>query len=99
MSDKVVKIKCPKCGGDLRIHQPVIVRLDNGVMSQVTLVPGWSADERMCKGCGSMVSPVFTAELPIMWAAMEASQEPEEKKIIQPNMVLPVDFKRKMKMY
>jgi hypothetical protein len=83
---ELVQVKCPKCQQDMRIHQPMIVRVDNGVMSQVSLVPSWSADERVCQNCGSTVAPVFAPELPIGWVAMQQEQPAEQKRIILPTL-------------
>ena len=94
---EMVQVKCPKCGNEMRMHQPIVVRIDNGYMSQITLIPSWSPDERVCRSCGSVVSAIFGSQLPTAWVAMEPEPIPEEKRIVAPNMALPVDFAKRLK--
>jgi hypothetical protein len=97
---ETVEIECPKCKARMRMHQPLIVRIDNGLISQVTLVPSWSADERQCKGCGSIVSPIFAMQIPMLWAAMEPDQipeaPPEPSRIVIPSL-RPLNLTDKMR--
>lgn len=94
-------IKCPKCQTELRLHHPVMTRVDNAVMSQVTLCPSWSPSERVCPGCKSVVAPIIPDLKEIIWVVLEREQMPvpadEPSRIIKPGMQLPKDFPRKLK--
>ena len=94
-----VQIKCPKCGTDNRLHTPVIVRSDNGVLSQVTLVPAWSPQERVCPGCKSIIAPMLLPEVRYQWVAMEPAAMPVEEepsRIVRLGMQLPREIPRKI---
>jgi len=100
MSERV-QIKCPKCGADMSVHQPAIVRIDNGLMSQVTLMPSWSPAERLCPGCKWVVAPILAPEVSVGYVAMEQEQLPAELKNepsrIIPAGPLPVDITKRLK--
>jgi hypothetical protein len=95
MSD-LLNIKCARCGTDMQIHQPYLLRTDNGFVSQITLIPSWSVDERICPACGSINSPILPQELALGWAAFEAPKQLEQNRIIKPG-ALPLNLQEKLK--
>lgn len=70
MSPDTTEIKCGKCGAPLRIHIPQIGMAHDHRMSQVTILPSWSLDERECKQCGSLNAPMIM-KIETDWVAYE----------------------------
>lgn len=71
----VVEIKCGKCQATMRVHKPLLHRLENPSLSQLTLLPAWSIEERKCKGCGAVNGPIF-GEAKLAWVAFHAAEKP-----------------------
>jgi hypothetical protein len=81
---ETIDLLCGKCQAPMRVHKPVMVRADNGMMSQIALIPTWSLDERKCNACGAINAPVFVPQLSYAWMAFEAPKEVPGSRIIEP---------------
>ncbi len=91
----VNKTKCPKCGTELNIHAPAIVAHHDAHMSQVSLIPSWSMDERTCRGCGCIVAPRIR-KIDIEIVPYEPVPKREPSRIIPPGP-LPLDINERLK--
>jgi hypothetical protein len=96
MTDDTITLQCGKCGNPMRVHKPLFTRQDNGLVSVVMLVPSWSPEERTCPRCKAIITPVFEAQLPIKWIAMEPKEIKEPSRIILPGPV-PLDVAKRLK--
>lgn len=76
---EITKVPCPKCGTILLLHRPYQAIANDQRMSLVALVPSWSIDERVCRGCRCTVAPVITA-VQNGWMAYDP---PESKAIVE----------------
>jgi len=43
----------------MRQHKPEAVLINNEKMTQLTLIPTWSQDERECRNCHQIIAPVI----------------------------------------
>lgn len=71
MADNTIEFECGKCKQKMRVHNPVLLRLDNGAITQVTLIPSWNAEERVCRNCGAINAPRLVEQVQYGWVAYE----------------------------
>jgi hypothetical protein len=83
--DQIVVINCGKCATPYRVHGPALMRVSTPALSQATLFPSWSVDERMCPKCKTVNAPVL-GDLQILWVPMEAK---EPNRIVPATMLPP----------
>jgi hypothetical protein len=81
--NETIKISCGKCKQEMRVHKPALVRIDNGLVTQVSLVPSWSPDERICRNCGAVNAPRIPNDFPFVWVAYE---QPKMQNIVEPTV-------------
>ncbi len=96
MAENTIELNCGKCGQKVRLHNPVVTRVDDAYCSAVILLPSWSVDERKCPSCGYIISPVFANSLPYAWVSRAPAEKEEKPRIIQPG-ALPMDFEKRLK--
>jgi hypothetical protein len=87
-----IDLKCSKCGALFQIHEPAIVGAMNEYITQVSIVPTWSIDERLCQSCGTFYGPVIKKP-EVVWVPMEKPKQMEEKRILIPNLNMPTDLR------
>jgi hypothetical protein len=87
---ETIEIECPKCKAKIRVHQHFVATVHDSKISQVTLIPSWSIDERTCHGCGSIVAPTIIA---IQHAYAAYDPPKEQPRIIVPSLNPPRDLK------
>jgi hypothetical protein len=75
-----IDIRCAKCGAAMRVHAPSVAMAHDWRMSQVSLIPGWSIDERKCRTCGSYNAPMIV-NIQTEWVGFDA---PAEERRVQP---------------
>jgi hypothetical protein len=76
----VIEIACAKCGSPMRLHLPLVAMAHDSRLSQVSLVPSWSIDERKCRECGTINAPMVT-KIQTEWIGYD---DPNDQKLIQP---------------
>lgn len=72
--------KCLQCSADMSLHQPQSVSITNEFITQLTLVPTYSIDERVCRKCGALHVPVIM-KADLGWSVLAPKKE--EKRIIE----------------
>lgn len=72
---ETILIKCGKCQAEMRVHKPLFHRTVQVAVAQLTLVPSWSLEERVCKSCGRINAPVL-GDAQVVWAAFEPAEKP-----------------------
>jgi hypothetical protein len=90
MERETQEIQCPKCQTKMRIHVHLMATVHDGHMSQVTLLPSWSTDERICPGCGSMIAPIIM-EIKHGYTAYDPPKE--QPRIIPASIPIPRNLK------
>jgi hypothetical protein len=73
-------ISCAKCGNPMRVHMPLVAMAHDARLSQVSIIPSWSLEERKCKVCGALNAPMIL-EIKSDWVAFEP---PAEEQRIKP---------------
>lgn len=91
-----IDIKCAGCGASMRVHKPMLLRQANPGVAIVVLYPSWSVDERICKSCKTLTSPVLS-KVEVAWVAFKPGPPQEERRILVPGMQLPPNLNPKLK--
>jgi hypothetical protein len=89
MSERV-EITCGKCQNKYSVHAPILVPNNTPFISQLSLIPSWSVEERRCPECRAVNGPALMPEAKYTWVAFEV---PEESRIIVPSAQLPRELK------
>lgn len=86
-STPTIEINCAGCGSPMRVHPPGMAHFANQYISQVSVFPSWSLDERTCRECKTVnVCVVKTVET--VWIAFAPKPGEEQKRIVVPGLSL-----------
>lgn len=83
-----IEINCSCCFKPMRVHAPGAAHSANKYISQVSVFPTWSLDERICPDCSTMnVCAIKTFET--VWITLQEKQGEKPSLIVVPSLVVP----------